>query len=313
LIEDPFEVEYKKSITLWELFTFQAGISTGVNNIDPFLDSDLKTEPWKWIGFPTNPSVEKLPNLFGRNLQESLWVHTIHPERRGNWTYQQGSNILSYVMYEATGMYPIDFVRKEVFPYIGLTDEDIDWDVNDEGMQTAYSSMRLSAYGIAKLTMLFKQEGKSSPDHQLLPPEFVEIAISPIQYRTFDNGLNRFETPYYEGFRWEVIGPESGYPPDMINTGGAFGQKAGFSFSTNRLYVIQRSNTYTEAILQGLGLYGNAEKFSRMAMNSTAYTFEVPEPGSPEAEALSGTFSAGGNALFHMVAVSIMSFIALWM
>ncbi len=310
-IPDQEELDFKKNVTLYELFTFTSGLSTGVPVIDAF-DPPRTINTWTRIGLIPNP--RNLPNVVGRNLSESLLIHAVHPEGKGQWKYLITSNILSYVMFEITGMTPLEFATKEVFPFVGI--DYAEWDTNDDGMNAAFSNLRLTAKDIAKLGTLFKQGGKSSPDKQLVPEEYVEMALSPLQWRTTGPLNAPLNYPVWEGLRWNVYGPapESDLPA-RYDSGGLFGQRCAFSHETGRLLVIQRSNTITELLLRPEGGDAqNAIKFQDMGFSSN-YTFEIPPTVSPAPteSPVSGTYSFDGVTLFQTVLVVSLPFAMMWL
>mmetsp|Transcript_16984 Transcript_16984/g.42395 ORF Transcript_16984/g.42395 Transcript_16984/m.42395 type:complete len:455 (+) Transcript_16984:293-1657(+) len=245
---------------------------------------------WYRVGLIPDP--RNMPNLVGVDLKESLFIHAHHPNEKGQWKYLHFSNVLSYAMLQITGMTPLEFCLQKVFPYLGLTSNDIDWDTNDDGMQASFTNLRLHGRGIAKLAMLMMQGGKSSPTKQLLSKEYVETALSPLQWRTFNSVREPYETPFYEGFRWQTwISNDNDDNKDNDNNDnnndnnyndmpgityaslGMWGQVCAFSLETNRLVVVQRSNTVTEALFFGEPSYfGSSEEFATMAMSKN-FTF----------------------------------------
>lgn len=305
-IPDQEELDFKKNVTLYELFTFTSGLSTGVPILDAF-DPPRTINTWPRVGII--PNDHNIPNVVGLNLSESLLIHAVHPEGKGQWKYLVTSNVLSYVMFEITGMTPLEFATKEVFPFVGINYAE--WDTNDDGMNAAFSSLRLTAKDIAKLGTLFKQGGKSSPDKQLVPEEYVEMALSPLQVRTA-GPMNTPIYPYPEGFRWAIVtpNPESNVP-FTFRAGGFLGQKCSFSPETGRLIVIQRSNTITELLLlqQPGGDAQDSAKFEQMGFN-TNFTFEIPPTVSPAPTESpgSGASSFDGVTLFQMVLVVSLPF-----
>merc|ERR1719491_1502899 len=166
--------------------------------------------------------------------------------------------ILSYVVKEITGMTPLDFASKEVFPFLGIDPEKPDiqnpiffpvagvrlWETDPSGMQLAGTLMHLTAHQMAKLPQLYLQKGYAARNQSLVSDDFINASLSPILYS------NEYGTV---GMLWFMFGDKDNNPdfpammvdpslPGKIWCGsGQGGQHACLNHETGRVVVVQRN------------------------------------------------------------------------
>jgi len=230
-IKNVTEVECKKTATIEELLTMTSGLTAGVT-INVF--DEKFTNPWD------------IPNSFGKDLPDSLFIPDCDAELRGTFVYKTNSNILSYVIKEVTNLSPKEFADATIFPALGINATDWEWDANEEGIQTSYSHMRLTARQMAKFAQLYLQKGYSSPGNVLLSEEWVDTSLSK-QIWAGDNNLNNFFGNLwhlYDAESWHWFRNNATTPVNSIwCASGVFGQFACLCEEMDRVVVIQRSNT----------------------------------------------------------------------
>merc|ERR1712238_259009 len=138
-IEDVTEIRCKKGATIQELLTMTSGLTSGAS-LNVFEEGFMN--PWD------------IPNSFGTDLPSSLSIPDCFAELRGNFSYMENSNILSYVIKEVTTLSPKDYADATLFPALGINATAWKWEANDEGIQTSFSQMRLTGRQMAKVAQL---------------------------------------------------------------------------------------------------------------------------------------------------------------
>lgn len=278
-IENEAEMAFKKNITVLELMTMTSGLDAGIG-INPFDLFDI-------------------PNAVGESLEESLGVPGYSPEMKGKFLYLSASNIPSYVLQQTTNSTPLEFVSREIFPSLGIAPDEVRWDANDDGIQTSFSNLYLTARGIAKLTQLYVQKGLAAPGTRIVSEEFIASSLSKALWNP------DFQSWY--GYMWNTVEPNTPDIPGAVSCAwGWSGQAACLSYDTARVTVFQRSNTVWDQF------DSNAYAITIDAM-STNFTFEPAPPTAspaPTETPVSGavvSFSLRGDR-FCFVAAVILSF-----
>ena len=108
-ITNATELAFKQQITIEETLTQTSG-SYQVQSLGAFLELALDI---------LNSAGVDLPD----SLASSLW----NASQKGEFSYTQPSNILSYVVKEVTGMTPWEYASVDVFPYLGMLPEQVLW------------------------------------------------------------------------------------------------------------------------------------------------------------------------------------------
>mmetsp|Transcript_22480 Transcript_22480/g.48819 ORF Transcript_22480/g.48819 Transcript_22480/m.48819 type:complete len:348 (+) Transcript_22480:399-1442(+) len=111
----------------------------------------------------------------GRDLQDSLNEPSVGVP--GIFFYLTLNNILSYVIEKRTGLSPRAYLAGKVLPALGINDSEINWWRNKDGMEYSYHGLELTTLQMAKFGQLYLQNGKSSPETQLVPEEWVSKSI----------------------------------------------------------------------------------------------------------------------------------------
>ena len=94
----------------------------------------------------------------GQSFVDSLTHHLLDPSRSGNtFEYLLGGNILSYAIKERTRMTPEEFAQTQIFPLLGIQEQDYLWQKNREGVSFAWHGMFMTVWAMAKLGMLYLQ------------------------------------------------------------------------------------------------------------------------------------------------------------
>lgn len=221
-IEDPDEVAFKQNVTILELLTMSSGL-TMTGGTDP-------------LSLPGD-----LPNMAGRNLQQSLAFHGWNATIKGEYEYLAFSNVLSYVIVAATGMTPREYSSVEVFPYLGIDNNIVEWHQNFGGVETSLSNLFLTARDMAKVAQLYLQKGLATPDKRLLSEEFVEASLVP-------RDVIHLGYPTKYGYFWFINQFNTSVLPNQIGQAELCGQgllEQGycFNYESKRVVAYQRSNT----------------------------------------------------------------------
>ena len=130
-------LEFRKNITLEEILTMTSGL----------------------VGDPLTFEFGESGALGGDSLSKALAEPSIG--KKGVNTYLSTSNILSYVIFESTGMTPREYLAKNVLPHLGIKNSEIDWEENADGMQTAFHGIKLTTHQMAKFGQFYLQLGKT--------------------------------------------------------------------------------------------------------------------------------------------------------
>lgn len=65
------------------------------------------------------------------------------------WEYAAVGNLLSYVIKGRTGMTPEEYAELKVFPYLGIGDSNVDWELNADDVNTAWHGMVMDVPSMA--------------------------------------------------------------------------------------------------------------------------------------------------------------------
>jgi CubicO group peptidase (beta-lactamase class C family) len=153
-VNDTAELAFKKNITIYDLLTMTSGlVNPAYEQMDAYVQSF----------FPGGDGG-------GGSLSDSLAYLDI--VEKGIFSYVDASNILSYVIKEKTGMSPREYSVAKVLPSLGMTDSEIGWWKNADGMEFGYHGLELTATQMAKLGQLYLQGGLSAPDMPLISKEW---------------------------------------------------------------------------------------------------------------------------------------------
>lgn len=287
-VTDPEELAFKQNVTIYEMLTMSSGLTTSIDldvlSLNPFAPIDV-------------------PNGAGINLRQSLAHPGVNATLKGTMNYMPISNVLSYVILVVTGMTPLEYISVDILPSLGISPDEIEWDANFGGVQTSFSNMKFTGLQMAKFAQLFLQMGKSSPDKQLIPAEFVEDSL---HGWLFSEMLG---ADY--GYLWIYRPFNSTADPSMPDGGlwcgaGLMGQMMCLDYETNRVAVLQRSNTVWDA--NNWFIFGD---YILPAAFSSNYTWNV----TVDETTVEGQPSSGALALSVWGALSTVAFscLAAWL
>ena len=229
-VTDPEELAFKKNVTIYEMLTMSSGLTTTIDLAEVLAPN------------PLNPI--DVPNAAGINLKQSLAHPGVNATLKGTMEYQPVSNVLSYVIKAVTGMTPLEYISIDILPSLGISPDEIVWDNNFGGVQTSFSNIKLTGLQMAKFAQLYLQMGKSSTDKQLIPAEFVKESLQPWLYST------SFSRDY--GYLWLYTAFNTTHDSTLPDGGmwcgaGLMGQMMCLNYETNRVVVLQRSNSAWDA------------------------------------------------------------------
>ena len=88
--------------------------------------------------------------------------------------------LLSAVLMEATGVETLEFARRTLFAPLGI--EDIIWEWNSEGYPMAWARMWLKPNDMAKIGLLYLQQGEWEGE-QIIPADWVRESLTPFAYQ----------------------------------------------------------------------------------------------------------------------------------
>ena len=89
------------------------------------------------------------------------------------------SNVLSYILKERTGLTPEEYAKEKVFPFLGITDDDYEWDVNLDQVQTSLDGLMMNPVALSKLGMLYLQNGIASNNSEpIVDPSWIERSFT---------------------------------------------------------------------------------------------------------------------------------------
>ena len=124
--------------------------------------------------------------LGGENLQKSLaWPVNDGSAERGTFAYTAIWTILSYVVLEFTGLNLRQLLAKDILPFIGINDEDIDWPTNVANLYQyeqplSFTGLQLNLDQQTKFGQLLLQGGLASPEGpQIVSTEYFKDMTTP--------------------------------------------------------------------------------------------------------------------------------------
>jgi len=224
-IQDLEELAFKQGITINEMLTMTSGLYQN-EDIGLFLQN---------LGSP-------IANSAGTNLTNAVAVPLWNTTEKGNFNYMITSNVLSYVIVAVTGMTPFEYCSVDVFPYLGIDPNKIKWSQNNDGVESSFSGLQMTAKDMAKIAQLYLQKGLAAPNKRLLSEAFVQKSFTE-QTR---NNLFGGDDPY--GLLWSFMAFNKTEFPTAVGQGiwcgsGFMGQAFCFNYEAKRIVAYQRSNT----------------------------------------------------------------------
>ncbi len=191
----------------------------------------------------------------GKNLTDDLSIVTRGQHGAGQFSYLGSSNILSYVVKEKTGLSPREYFHKHFLVPLGISNDEIDWKTNADGIETSFSGLQLTARQMAKIGQFLLQGGKTGPSssssssssegesgggEQILSKEWIENAtMLDLVHVPPEKKIDSFPSESKYGYLFWSL-PDEGYYCAF----GAFGHYICVHPSLERVYVQQVEDDY---------------------------------------------------------------------
>lgn len=135
----------------------------------------------------------------GGNLVHALEYHAIDQSLKGQFVYSYWINLFSYIIQKRTGLNAEEYAAQQVFPQLGITDQDYKWDTNFEGEPHSGFGLHMTVEAMAKLGMLYLQNGKAGESVNVVGKDWID--------KSTRGGEGH---PFY-GYLWYVVVPEQIY------------------------------------------------------------------------------------------------------
>jgi CubicO group peptidase (beta-lactamase class C family) len=169
---------------------------------------------------------------------------------KGKFKYVLVSDILSHVIVKRTGMTPREVIAKSVLPHLGMKDDEIGWGAHCAGPaarppskdepESAFHDLRLAPVQMAKIGMLYLQEGAAGPNAVVVSPGWVRETFTPravIEDALFCNVTGLHDGVSY-GYLWYK--DLAGIGTDNWCASGMGGQYICIDRDLGRVLVLQR-------------------------------------------------------------------------
>jgi len=178
----------KKSMTLKNLLTMTSGLQAndGWEKNWAGLFEMMKSDDW--TQYALNLPMEGAP---GERFE----------------LYNCNSHLLSAIISETTGMNTIDFAKKHLFGPLGI--KNVKWDTSPEGVNIGFSGLWMEPKDMAKIGLLYLNEGKWE-NKQVLSSNWIEESTKP--YHDSRLGGQKF------GYQWWIN------PAGFFSANGSYGQ-----------------------------------------------------------------------------------------
>ena len=179
--------------------------------------------------------------LGGKDLTDSLGYLVLNTTTIGTYKYVMASNILSYILKERTGLTPEEFAQEKVFPRLGINNDDFEWYVNPDQVQTSFHGLKMNTVALSKLGMLYLQNGRSSNNSDpIVDRSWIERSFTIGD----SNGKDLFG---YIG--WWLGTQEKPNPENTYVSYGFGGQRLAINFATQRVIAILSDTVSVENFL----------------------------------------------------------------
>ena len=158
------QADFVQEVTIEEMLTMTSGLLNP--NIDP--------DEVDW----TDPYVQA--NHGDANLTHTLNYLDASGEK-GEFHYVLTSQILGYVIKERSGLTPRQFAKERIFPLLGISDDEIKWKENHDGLQQSFSGLHLNQEQMSKFGQLYLQRGLAGGDDasRVVSDRWVEESTTP--------------------------------------------------------------------------------------------------------------------------------------
>lgn len=185
----------KEALTLHHILTMSAGLDW----FEPIDYSNPGNDEIRMIASP-----DPVAFTLGRSLRN---------EPGQSFQYNGGlPTLLGYLLEKAYGMSGDQIAKEKLFDQLGI--ESFDFHSNSSGMLAYASGLRLTPRDMAKVGMLYVNDGKWN-ETQIIPSDWIEASVNPYLESSF--------TPGY-GYQWWIMRFESEnesiWVPTAIGNGG---------------------------------------------------------------------------------------------
>ena len=170
----------------------------------------------------------------GISAFDSLTYPDLIPSETGTtFEYVGVANLLSYVVREASGLTPEEFANAKLFPFLGITASDYEWEKTNDGTNTAWHGLSMNVPAMAKLGQLYLQNGFHNSETTVLNEDWVERTITGTE-----------PNPAY-GYHWWISEPN--LRPHRFCAEGAGEQRICVDQELNRVYAVLSYDDSSEA------------------------------------------------------------------
>lgn len=218
--ENQEDLEFRQSITVKDLLTMTSGLQLPATTFDA--DGN---EHWNDGGGTLKEALLDPVRISILSNDQDNQTST-----KTKFHYLGANNIMSYICKQRSKYSsPREYLSAKVFPSLGISNNDIDWRTNKEGMEYSYHGLLLTTTQMAKLGQLYLQGGQSNDTHTLINKEWVTQSTS----------QQAGNTDY--GYLWWI--PENSM---MFCAQGLGGQDICVSPLTDRVVVQQRDFNFAK-------------------------------------------------------------------
>lgn len=279
---DIVDADEKKTLTVHEILTFSAGLSE---------------------------TLEFSAALTEQNtLAGVLNATSFNAEQRGTYEYLPTNHILARIIHQVSGKTPLEVATTEsgAFDAMGLKPQvDYTWDTFG-GVEGSAFGLRTNPRALAKLGLLYIQEGRAAPDAiPIVSPAWISSSTT----NQLAPGIVPDNNPLYSGYGYQWYTNDDG---SYAAVGGG-GQMAVVFPNENIVVAVMTrfdQNTLQQATLQSVQLVqAITESFDEIANEGSCVVPEVPtiaptevnEPtSSPTSSPTSGSSSAGAANVIRL-------------
>mmetsp|Transcript_17641 Transcript_17641/g.26035 ORF Transcript_17641/g.26035 Transcript_17641/m.26035 type:complete len:427 (-) Transcript_17641:126-1406(-) len=226
------DAELRQNISILEMITMTSGLTYDIEASFDFLNKITRGEdvsqytdgnPMEYFG-GGGSLVDALSNSLTPMVEEN----------RGVYNYVVVNNILSYVILEVSGLTPFPYLAENILPALGIENDDLWWQHMTNGVEDAFSGIRLTVGQMAKFGQLYLQRGATGSGNQLVSEDWIDDSLS-----VFVEGSGVLG-PVKGGYLWFE---RSSYSPGTWCADGAGGQLICVNSLVDRVVVTQRDDT----------------------------------------------------------------------
>jgi CubicO group peptidase (beta-lactamase class C family) len=149
--------ELKRSLTLMDLLIMASGLDCNDASANRWAGTIAMTKSNDWTQYTLNLPMAQAPGEY--------------------FHYCNGvSHLLSAIIQESSGMKTLEFAKKYLFDPLGIID--YDWAESPEGTNSGYSGLRLHPKDMAKIGLLYLNQGKWE-NKQIISAQWIKASTRP--------------------------------------------------------------------------------------------------------------------------------------